>query len=372
VRVLLTVPSLAREFGGPVTKAAGLADALSKEGAEVRLIGAGNGDVGEGLPVLTTVHGTPIPRSLTRVWSAAARADVVHVLGYRDPVGTTAALAAAHARVPYLIEPCGMHRPRRRSIRAKRAFELMLGRRILGRAAMLVATSNLERHELIDDGVPPFRVRVRANGIIVPMDLPPRGLLRAKAGIPVDAPLVLAIGRIAHGKGLRDLVRAVSGQPFVHLLIAGPDSGDGALEELLRLSTNLEGRVHIDTVGLWGDEKFEALADADCVVQASLTESFGNAAAEAAAVGIPVVVSDTCGVAEILGPPAHRVVPTGKVVDLATALVEVLEGEARNAAIAAAPGIRAHLDWTKLARLQLDLYDEAIAGSPGRSPSTRT
>ena len=110
---------------------------------------------------MTTVHGTPIPRSLARVRSAAARADVVHVLGYRDPVGTTAALAAARAGVPYLIEPCGMHRPRGRSIRAKRAFEVMLGRRILGRAAMLVATSKLERHELTDDGVPSFRVRVR-------------------------------------------------------------------------------------------------------------------------------------------------------------------------------------------------------------------
>ena len=372
MRILLTVPSLAREFGGPVTKAAGLARALTKEGAEVRLIGAGNGDVGEGIPVLTTVHGTPIPRSLTRVRSAAARADVVHVLGYRDPVGTTAALAAARAQVPYLIEPCGMHRLRRRSIPAKRVFEVLLGRRILGRAAMLVATSKLERHELMDDGVPSSRVRVRANGIIVPTELPRRGQLRARAGIPDEVPLVLAIGRIAHGKGLGDLVQAVSGQPLLHLMIAGPDGCDGALEELLRLSTNLEGRVHIDTVGLWGDEKFEALADADCVVQASLTESFGNAAAEAAAAGIPVVVSDTCGVAEILGPPGHRVVPTGKVAELATALVEVLEGEARNAAIAAAPGIRARLDWTKLARLQLDLYREAIEGSPGRPPSTST
>ena len=321
---------------------------------------------------MTTVHGTPIPRSLARVRSAAARADVVHVLGYRDPVGTTAALAAARAGVPYLIEPCGMHRPRGRSIRAKRAFEVMLGRRILGRAAMLVATSKLERHELTDDGVPSFRVRVRPNGISMPTEMPRRGHLRARLDIPIDAPLVLAVGRIAHGKGLGELVKAVSGHPFVHLMIAGPDAGDGALEELLPLSPDLEGRVHIDPIGLWGDDKFEALADADCVVQASLTESFGNAAAEAAAAGIPVVVSDACGVAEILETPPHRVVPTGNVTELASALVEVLEGDARNAAVAAAPGLRARLDWTELARLQLDLYHEAITGSPGRPRSTRT
>ena len=83
-----------------------------------------------------------------------------------------------------------------------------------------------------------------------------------------------------------------------------------------------------------------------------------------------MVVSDACGVAEILEPPAHRVVPTGKVPELATALVEVLEGDARNAAIAAAPELRARLDWTELARLQLDLYHEAISRVGRRPPST--
>ena len=105
VRVLLTLPSLAREYGGPVDHARALRDALRTRGVAARLVGAGAGD-GEGLPVIGRVRGTPIPRSYRRIRAAIAGADIVHVLGYRDPVGTMAASVAFRARVPYLLEPC--------------------------------------------------------------------------------------------------------------------------------------------------------------------------------------------------------------------------------------------------------------------------
>ena len=68
------------------------------------------------------------PRSYRRIRAAIAGADIVHVLGYRDPVGTMAASVAFRARVPYLLEPCGMMRPRVRSIAVKRAFDATIGR----------------------------------------------------------------------------------------------------------------------------------------------------------------------------------------------------------------------------------------------------
>ena len=119
---------------------------------------------------------------------------------------------------------------------------------------------------------------------------------------PSDAPLVLALGRITRKKGLPDLVGAVSRLSAVYLLIAGPDSNDGTLPALRRRSSTLNGRLHVDVRGLWDREKFEAFAEADCFALPSQTENFGNAAAEAAAVGLPVVVSDACGVAEFLDP----------------------------------------------------------------------
>ena len=74
----------------------------------------------------------------------------------------------------------------------------------------------------------------------------------------------------------------------------------------------------------------------------------GNAAAEAAAVGLPVVVSDACGVAEILDPSAHRVIGVGDVDALTAAVDELIRGdEPKRAAAAAAPALR------KLLRLVL-------------------
>jgi glycosyltransferase involved in cell wall biosynthesis len=365
MRILLTVASLAREFGGPVEVATGLLDALRREGDDVRLIGAGDGPLGEGLPVLTTFRGTPIPGSVARVRSAVLDADIVHVLGYRDPIGVTAARAAVKAGVPYLVEPSGMHRARLRSVNAKRAYEALIGRWMISRAASVVATSELERRELIEDGVPPHHIRVRWNGLRLPVtELPDRGRIRERLDIPHDAPLVLALGRIARKKGLLSLTRAASSLSGVHLLVAGPDARDGTLRELETLvrDASLDDRVHVVDEGLWENDKLAAFADADCFALPSLTENFGIAAAEAAAAGVPVIVSDACGVAELLDPTGHRVVEPGDVPGLATAIATlVFDVDARRSAEDAAPELRRKLDWSSLVRDQRRLYEEALS-----------
>ena len=106
----------------------------------------------------------------------------------------------------------------------------------------------------------------------------------------------------------------------------------------------------MDTRGLWGEDKLFAYADADCFVLPSRTENFGNAAAEAAAMGVPVIVSDACGVAEVLDRTAHRVVAPGSVGDLAQAITDLITPAARAKAVAAADGVRSKLDWAVLSK----------------------
>src|SRR4051812_21027205 len=96
MRIVLTVPSLGREFGGPIGKARGLGEALRTLGHDVRVVGVGRGDAQGwvGLPMAASFHGTPIPRSVGRLRSLVRGADVVHVIGYRDPVGAITARVA--------------------------------------------------------------------------------------------------------------------------------------------------------------------------------------------------------------------------------------------------------------------------------------
>jgi glycosyltransferase involved in cell wall biosynthesis len=106
----------------------------------------------------------------------------------------------------------------------------------------------------------------------------------------------------------------------------------------------------------------QAFADADAFCLPSATENFGNAAIEAAAIGIPVVITNTCGGAEWLDSQSSRIVPYGDVVLLAKAVREVLqESSTRAAAEASAPRLRQALDWDVVVRLQVEIYQEVMA-----------
>jgi glycosyltransferase involved in cell wall biosynthesis len=72
-------------------------------------------------------------------------------------------------------------------------------------------------------------------------------------------------------------------------------------------SLGLRERV-VFTGPLYDDAKWSAYRDADVFVLPSQNENFGNTAAEAAACGTPVIVTNQCGVAPFVG-RAGEVIP---------------------------------------------------------------
>jgi len=383
LRIVLASPAYwpAVAFGGPIQMAKELTEALVRRGHRVDVVTTSLRAIGA--PPTSrlrtrvrevggvTVHelATPlryrwmgitptVPVALARL----GRPDVVHVFGFRDVVTTLTAAWARSVRVPYVFEPLDMVLPRYRNVPLKRAFDRVLGAPVVRGAAVVVANSDVERGELVADGLAADRIETRPNGFPAPRERPTTGALRRRLGLAAEVPLVLNVGRVSFKKGLDLLLEAAAGLPDAHVAVIGPDDGDGTLQRLLALRDRLGlgGRVHF--LGPSGEDgPGDAYADADVFVLPSRNESFGMVAAEAAAAGTPVVLTDRCGVAELLRDGGGLVVPC-EVEPIREAIARVLaEPELRSRLVAGGRAVAARTTWDDVAARQEDLYRLALA-----------
>ncbi|MDR7545260.1 MAG: glycosyltransferase [Armatimonadota bacterium] len=290
--------------------------------------------------------------------------DIVHLYGTYDLLGPVVATFCRRWHVPYVLEPLGMYRPIVRNIGPKRAYRRFLGRPVVAGAARVIATSELEREELVADGVLAAKVVVRRNGVEPPgpEEAPSPGTFRRDAGIGQDQPLVLYLGRISKKKGLDLLLEAFSAMPPpAALAIVGPDDGDGCLQRLERLRDRLGLNSRVWLMGpRFGADKWSALADADVVVLPSRSENFGNVAAEAVACSVPVVVTDRCGVAPLVADRAGLVVPC-RLDAIRSAISRLLEdSHLRTRLRAGAVEVRRELSWDEPVARQEQIYLEVL------------
>ena len=194
---------------------------------------------------------------------------------------------------------------------------------------------------------PPRRVHYIPNGIEVDR-FPPRGsdaagrrARRAELGVPVDAPVVGAVGHLRAEKNYPRLVRAfarLGSSPPPHLLILG-DGEERAELERLAAEPALRGRVHLpghrEELAPW-----YGLMDAFAI--SSDTEQMPVALLEAMSAELPVVSTDVGDV--------RRMLPDGQ-----GDLVVPLEGERTEELLAQA-----------LARLLADPEARARLGAENR------
>jgi glycosyltransferase involved in cell wall biosynthesis len=243
--------------------------------------------------------------------------DVAHIYGIYDLLGPAVGRSCSRRSVPYVLEPIGMFRPIIRSLRLKRFYHRTVGEKLIRGARFLIATSAQEKQEFLSEGIEESRVVVRRNGIDVPATLPAAGTFRDRWAIPHDAKLVLFLGRLISKKSPEMLIAAFAswrknagqGTPAI-LVLAGPEEESSYLRELKELSGKLGVDQSIVFTGpLYGDAKWAAYRDADVFVLPSQHENFGNTAAESAACGTPVIVTDQCGVAPIIAGRAGVVIP---------------------------------------------------------------
>jgi Glycosyltransferase len=248
--------------------------------------------------------------------TAVRQADIIHCYGLYNLLCPIAAWYARKFRKPYLIEPLGMFAPRGRSIFLKKQYHRCFTSWMALHASRIVASSETEKQDL-ESLAADTAVVVRRNGIDLAAfeRLPEPESFRMKYNIGANTRIILYLGRISPIKNLQELIRAfhMARPSDSVLLLAGPALEPSYAAKLRALIASLNLQAAVQLIGpLYGEDKLAAFAATDLFVLPSLSESFGNAAAEAVAAGVPVLLTETCGIASMIHRRAGLAVPLGQ------------------------------------------------------------
>ncbi len=257
-----------------------------------------------------------------------ARPDIVHLHLLKARV--LGGLAARLARVPVVVETFhgtlfhGYYSPG--VTRVLLAVERALARRMDG----IVAVSPAVREELVRHRVaPPGKIAVIPLGLelarLVRPDVRP-GRFRTEMGVPPDAPLIGAVGRLVPIKGLEYLLEAaalvVRRRPAAVFVLVG----DGPLRLALENRARALGLVRQVRFAGWRMDVEHVYGDLDVVVLPSLHEGTPVSVIEAMAAGRPVVATRVGGVPDLLQDgETGLLVPPRDPAALAAAILDLLE-----------------------------------------------
>lgn len=153
-----------------------------------------------------------------------------------------------------------------------------------------------------------------------------RSAMRASLGISASQPTLLAVGRFHEAKNHAGMLRAFAHVMQVHsnalLLLAG----QGPLEDSTRaLAATLHLGDSVRFLGIRNDIP-DLMRASDCYLVSSLWEGGPIVLLEAAASGLPAVVTDVVGYASVVRDGVSgRLVPSRDDVALASAVIEVLD-----------------------------------------------
>lgn len=248
----------------------------------------------------------------------AERPAVFHAHLNRPLACKQALVAAALARVPVVVATAHLVPPAPPS-RWERFQVRVVARCVDTFVAVSYAVAEQLRHVF---GVPPGKIRVVHNGIIVPpagraVDPSFRTALAGAGGRRV----VLTAARLDEQKGLRHLLRAAVEVPEARILLAGDGPERPALEAQARV-LGIEERVAF--LG-YRDDVPDLLASCDLFVLPSLFEGLPLSVLDAMAATKPVVASAIGGTNEAVVPrETGLLVPPGDPTALAAAIRTVL------------------------------------------------
>jgi glycosyltransferase involved in cell wall biosynthesis len=377
-----------QEKGGPVFKVRSLAETMVRHGHQATVLTADLGlnrypDLASSLapsafgkslnlagveviylPTLAHYRAVTLnPRAVEFCETQLREFHVIHFYGLYDLLGPTIGYFGRRRQIPYVVEPMGMYRPIDRNLRMKRMWHRTLGHSLLQGAARLVATSEIERQELLEAKFPTEKIVLRYNGIDSPAassSYAP-GTFRAKWKLPSGEPLILFLSRLIPRKGADLLIEAFAQAcpDQGRLVIAGPEGEAGYRSYLESCAAKSGVRERIIFTGpVYDDEKNALYRDADVFVLPSRYENFANVAAEAMAFGVPVILSDRCGVSELVRKEQAGLVVPVETNEVAAAIGSVLSDRDQYRRFqAGCTHLVEGLGWDHLTRQMEDCYE---------------
>lgn len=388
MRVLHVIPSVASVRGGPSQAVIEMVKALRDQGIDAEIVTTNDDgpnllDVPIGqrtdyqqVPVWFFPRFSPSFHALrefafssqltTWLWQVIHQYHLLHVHAIFSYPSTAAMTIARLKQIPYIVRPLGQlcEWSLQQSARKKQIYLRLIEQANLNHSQALHLTSHQEQHEV-------SRFSLRTPSFILPhgVCIPPkiadaRQRLRQHLRLPTDEPIILFLSRLHPKKGLDYLIPAlgkISNYRFT-FVIAGSGSPEYESEvESLLVSHGIRHRTHI-TGFVKGEIKNIFMQGADLFTLTSYSENFGVAVLEALAIGLPVLVTRSVALADLVEQQHLGYVTEIDVEAIASTIQQALKDpqDAKSMGKRACQFIFEKYAWEQIATKMIEVYTKII------------
>lgn len=301
----------AEGFGGPVTNTLELAKRLSKE-SKITICTSNAKNFSEEMnidekkldenfiikyfPITSRMFKQFVtPKMKSFLKNNLEKYDIVHLHCYRQYQDFIFWSINKKIKKPYYLTMHGAITPIGEKSYLKKIYDILVGKKILRNAEKIIVLSNLQKEEALSMGVHENKI------IQIPFGInhDENKLETSNYDFDNSKKYILYLGRIDKSKGIDDLILAFKeiSDKDIELLIVGPDFG--FMNYCKELVKKLDLEKKIKFLGSVNHSNLPEIFNiVSLLVLPSKYDATGTVTVEAASLGVPIILTEKCGLAE--------------------------------------------------------------------------